>query len=293
MEVLLVSPFGYCSGVYEALSLAKKAKRENPQADVYLVGCPVHNELAISGLEKEGLKLLDERKEDLGKAILSLPEGSVLVFSAHGHPRLWEEEAAKRGLCFYDATCPFVKQNEAIGKETSPLIYIGSPAHAEAIAFLANCPHAYFYDASTGEGDWRNCPAHPRLVSQTTLSEGEIELAEREIKEKYPDAALLKGRCQATRQRQSSIRKAAQNADAAIILGSKTSNNSRKLQEIASQFCPSFLCLDLQEVKALPLEEYKKIALASGASTPREVYFQVRDYLSSLPSSPRMLFKAR
>ena len=293
MEVLLVSPFGYCSGVSAALSLAEKAKREAPGREVYLLGCPVHNELAIKSLSALGLRLLDGGKVDLEKAILALPSGSALVFSAHGHPRAWDDLAQRKGLSVYDATCPFVRQNEALGKERNPLIYIGLPSHEEAEAFLANCPHAYFYDAASGDGDWRQCPGSPSLIAQTTLSEEEVHDAKEEILASFPGAVLLKGRCYATKERQKAIREAAKDSDATIVLGSKSSNNSRKLQEIAASFGPSYLCLDLGEVKALPLEGYRKIALASGASTPREVYFQVRDYLSSLPPSPRMLFKAR
>ncbi len=282
MEVLSVTPFGYCSGVEKAMGIAIKAKKENPLKRVCLLGSLIHNENAIAFLESQGLELLDESRLDLKQALLSLQEGDVVVFSAHGHPLSYQDIAERKNLLAYDATCCFVTENlqEATGRK--PLIYIGQDGHLEKEAFLANCPYAYFYSVSNGEGNWRDCPASPFIIAQTTLSGEEIEEAVKTIERTLGQVKFIKGRCLATSMRQKAMKEAASKADAAIIIGSSTSNNSKKLYQIASLSCPSFLCLDLEQVKKLDLKKYSKIALASGTSTSRDTFLSVRDYLSSL-----------
>lgn len=282
MEVLSILPFGYCSGVEKAMGIAIKAKRENPNRKVCLLGSLIHNESAISFLKSQGLILLDEAATNLENALKSLDEGDVVVFSAHGHPRHYDDIVKEKGLIAYDATCRFVNENLASSVAKSPLIYIGQEGHLEKEAFLANCPSAYFYSVSSGGGSWRKCQEPPYVIAQTTLSGEEISKALGEIESHLGRAEFIKGRCLATSTRQKAMEEGARNADCAIVLGSSTSNNSKKLVEIASKSCPAFLCLGLEEVKRLDLSKFAKVALASGTSTSRETFLEVRAYLQKL-----------
>lgn len=282
MEVLSVIPFGYCSGVEKAMSVAINAKRENPDRNVCLLGSLIHNETAIAYLKSQGLILLDESLINLEKALKDLEKGDVVVFSAHGHPRYYDDVAKEKGLLVYDATCRFVNENLSSSVGKSPLIYIGQEGHLEKEAFLANCPSAYFYSVSNGEGSWRECEKHPSIIAQTTLSGEEISKALEEIESQLGQAEFIKGRCLATSLRQKAMEEGAKNADCAIVLGSATSNNSKKLFEIAAKHCPAFLCLGLDEVKRLDLSRFKKVALSSGTSTSRETFLEVRSYLQTL-----------
>lgn len=283
MNILLARPYGYCYGVSKAMEIACLAKTEHPSQKVYLVGAPVHNEDAISFLEDKGLILLDGDFPTLLEELKKLKEGSVVVFSAHGHPFSFDEEAKKRGLLAYDGTCAFVQENlnSALACSSS-LIYIGQEGHAEKEAFLANCPAAYFFDARSGKGNWAACPASPAIVSQTTLSGEEVSKAFLAIKEAFPEARLLKERCTATRVRQEKVAELSKKADCAIILGSKTSNNARKLYELALSSCPAWLCLDEKEVRLLDLSPYKNVLVCSSASTSKEIVEATVGYLSSL-----------
>ncbi len=282
MKILLAKPYGYCYGVSRAMEIASKAKKEHPGEEVYLIGAPVHNEDAISSLKKEGLLLLDGDFPSLEKKLNGLKEGSVVVFSAHGHPHSFDETARKRNLIIYDGTCSFVEENLSLALSSPNLLYIGSEGHAEKEAFLANCPRARFFDAKSGKGDWKECSCPPTLICQTTLSGEEIEKAKKEIGSVLGEFKLAKGRCTATKIRQEKVASLSKEADVTIVLGSKTSNNATKLLQIASANGPAYLCLDEKEVRELDLSNFKTVLVCSSASTSKEIVDETVAYLSSL-----------
>lgn len=283
MKVILSKPFGYCYGVMQAMSIASSAKKAHPNEDVYLLGAPVHNEEAIERLKEEGLILIDGDFTSLEKSLLALKRGSVVVFSAHGHPASFDEIARSKEFEVHDGTCAFVRENIKAGLSSlKPVIYIGESRHSEKEAFLANCKGAYFIDAISLEGDCASCPSAPLLIAQTTLSLLEMERAVRKIKEIYPDAEIAKERCSSTRIRQERVAELSKKVDCAIVLGSKTSANSRNLLAIASLNCPSFLCLNEKEVASLDLSSYRSALVCSGASTEASTVDKTVSYLSSL-----------
>ena len=288
MEVKLLAPYGYCSGVVLAMKKALDAKKEHPTANVYLLGNLVHNEEAVKELRDAGLLLIDERKTNLLDALLDLNRGDVVVFSAHGHPASYDDLAELKGLTLIDATCPFVKENTLEGQECGrPLIYAGVKGHLECEAFLANCPDAVFLDAKDGSFNYlkvKGKKEDPILICQTTLSLEEVERAKAEVLKFFPTATIGKERCLSTKSRQEAVLNLSQEeADALIVLGSSSSNNSVKLAEIGKgKGIPTFLCLGIDEVSRLDLSSFHKVALCSGASTSREAVLRVKDYLESL-----------
>ena len=286
MEIIVVEPHGYCAGVCRALALARKAKAENPEKRIFLLGAPVHNEIATRSLEQEGFVLLDEREKTLESHLLSLERGDIVVFSAHGHPEALDRIAKEKGVIPIDATCPFVDANRKKGQEMAscklPLFYLGTRGHLEAESFLANVPDSQFIDA-------RHPEVHPSgrkalLISQTTLSDSEVDRALAVLKTHFAEVDVLSARCGATEIRQKAIRALPRDCDALIVLGSSASNNSRKLAEIGREIgLESHLVLDAEGLRGLPLGKYRKIALAAGASTPPECFKRALDYLRSLP----------
>ena len=287
MQVVPVLPFGYCCGVLSAISLALKTKKEHPESRVYLLGMLVHNEDAVAMLSRQGLLLLDERQAPLAEQLRGVEPGSIVIFSAHGHPQEWEQIAAKGELSVIDASCRFVKENLFYGKKAAaqgPIIYIGVAGHLEAEAFLANVKEAAFYDIGSGQFDKEKIKGEkPLLIAQTTLSYLEVEEAYREIAKSFPAAKIGKERCHSTSLRQDAIRRLPSDVEQVIVLGSKRSNNSLKLQEIAAkQGFDARLVLDLEELKKIDLSGVSKVALASGASTAQETFRACREYLESL-----------
>lgn len=287
MNVFTVNPHGYCLGVHAAIDIAKKAKTDHPDANVYLLGLLVHNEGTMAELSSLGLIPIDETKVSLLDALLEMKKGDVVVFSAHGHPAAYDDLAKDKGLVLVDATCRYVKENQAAGEHaSSPIIYIGVAGHLEAEAFLANVPEACFYDVKSGSGELLGLRAKtdaPTLITQTTLSGEEIEEALEKIRLIFPHATLEKERCHSTSLRQKAIASLPKGIDAVIVLGSTRSNNSLKLAEIArKQGYETHLCLGLEEVKRLDLSQKKSVALSSGASTSEETYQEVLTYLRNL-----------
>ena len=282
MKILLAKPYGYCYGVSRAMEIASLAKKEHPSEAVYLIGAPVHNEDAISSLKAEGLLLLDGDFASLEEKLSNLKEGSVVIFSAHGHPHSFDEVVRNRKLVVYDGTCSFVEENLSLALSSPRVLYIGSEGHAEKEAFLANCPKAKFYDAKSSKGNWKECECPPTLICQTTLSGEEIEKAKKKIQETLGEFNLAKGRCTATKIRQEKVAQLSKEADATIVLGSKTSNNANKLFQIASSNGPAYLCLDEKEVRKLDLSSFKTVLVCSSASTSKQIVDETVSYLSSL-----------
>lgn len=288
MEVIEVKPYGYCSGVLLALRKALEAKRLRPDKSVYLLGMLVHNEDSVASLKKEGLLLLDERNEDLKSQLEKAEEGATVIFSAHGHPRVYDEIAHRKSIETIDCACPFVTQNEeeahqkiATGEE---IIYLGVKGHLESEAFRQNVEEAAFFDVHSFDFEKEKISVEdPLLLCQTTLSEDEIELAVSELLPTYPRLKRGKLRCASTSLRQAAIKALPQDVEAVLVLGSNTSNNSLKLLETAHKMgFPSFLARNLEQVKSLPLGQYRKLALASGASTSVETYAEVKAYCETL-----------
>lgn len=284
MNVYEVKPFGYCAGVYEALRIAELARHENPDKSVYLLGMIVHNEETLSTLEKEGFIPLDERKASLKEQLAKIPEGQVVIFSAHGHDRNYEAIAAANKLKIYDATCHFVLENLKEAFRHLDVIYIGVKGHLESQAFLANARPAAFYDVSSQTCDFSHVSSdEPYLISQTTLSGEELQAAHQAILAKFPHAIIGAERCHSTSLRQQALTAIPKDVQAVIVLGSERSNNSLKLKEIATSLgFLTYLVLDLDALKKVNLKALSQVALASGASTSTETFSSCADYLRSL-----------
>ena len=282
MEIRVLSPYGFCMGVHRAIEMARKALRE--EGKLTMLGSLVHNEAVLKRLREEGMAI-DEKANPLD-VILSVPKGSHVLFSAHGHPIAYEDVCDLRGLRYYDATCPYVQENLEAGLAfQGSVLYLGIEGHDESNAFLANVPEAVFYDVKTAK--WNPLKLKGRelpvgIICQTTLGNDQIQKALSEIKAYFPDAVLLKGNCPSSKMRQENIEKL-EDVDALIILGSQDSANSRQLVRIGeSRGIESFLCLGLDAVKKLDLSGKKKIALGSGASVSEDVFQEVLTYLKSL-----------
>lgn len=288
MEVILGYPIGFCEGVKRAFKIAEKARNENPNKDIYLLGSLVHNEKVIRDLELEGFHLISFQGKELEKAICTLSKGSVVIFSAHGHPSFLEDLAKERDLIIYDATCSFVKYNESLIKEAisqnKEVIYIGVKGHAESEAALSISDKVHL---ATKEGflSFPSIDSDILVVSQTTMSSEDLLNFEKLIKEKFPLAKFASRRCLDASKRQESALLVPINTDLIIVLGSKTSNNSQKLREnVKKKYpnIPSFLVLSPEEVPLEILKNSKKCYLLSGASTSMKDVLETKGYLESL-----------
>ena len=288
MNVSLIKPQGFCSGVTKAVSIAKKARQENPDKKVYVLGMLAHNQSLINDLDKEGIETLDDKDEIA--ALKTLNRGDVIIFTAHGHDEKLEKLAEQLGLIIYDATCFKVKSNlDKIKKEINDghqVIYIGQKGHKEANAALSVSNNVSLYDTQLLINYYLITDDSPYVINQTTLNFYELSKYHKDILEHIPGARIENEICAATRLRQEAVTKIDEDTDLIIVVGHPKSSNSNKLFEIAkSRFENAKVCMvcDLQDLFSndLDFELYKKAAVVSGASTPQYIVDEIYNYLLS------------
>ncbi len=289
MKVTLVRPFGFCFGVKQAIETAYKAKEENPEKIIYILGNLVHNETVLNEMKNAGFVFLKDDCNKFEEELSSLKDGSIIVFSAHGHAPKLDEMAVNKSMKIYDATCHFVKANEnKIVKETkdgNEVIFIGVKNHAEANASISiDESKVHLYDCKAPFDFEKIKSKSPLIVSQTTMTSNEIEIATRDIIKKIPEARIAAKRCFATESRQDNLIKSGKETDAFIVIGSKDSNNTQKLISLVRKRFPGKKCYSILNVDDLKeyikeLSQYKNIVISSGASTPDSIVLSCKAYL--------------
>jgi 4-hydroxy-3-methylbut-2-en-1-yl diphosphate reductase len=280
-RVLLAKPRGYCAGVDRAVQTVEKAL-ERFGAPVYVRKQIVHNTHVVRTLEKRGAIFVEETDE--------VPEGAVVVFSAHGVAPAVHEEAKDRQLRVIDATCPLVTKvhNEArrFAAQGYEILLIGHEGHEEVIGTTGEAPaHIKLVD---GTGDAAriavNDPAKVAWLSQTTLSVDETNQTVAALRERLP---LLidppsDDICYATQNRQAAVKIIAGQSDVVIVVGSPNSSNSVRLVEVASEAGAgaAYLVDDASAIDAAWLESANTVGVTSGASVPEDLVEQVLELLA-------------
>ena len=282
MKVTILEPYGYCSGVERAMKIAIETKQNNPDKNVVVLGMLVHNEDSLKTLEKHGIKTIFDKYCSLEQLVDKIAEKSIVILTAHGHAKSVEEKLLKSGHSIVDATCPFVKHSfEEIKKSLdkgSSIFYIGVKNHPEAIAALSISEKVYLIDVKEPKIPNIDCDS-PLVISQTTLSTFETSLICKEIQNKYPNAKILDGICNASTMRQASLINLEDDVDLIYVVGSLNSNNSKTLFNHAKKLHPStkvMLIQNASEINKKDLLGLSHIVISSGASTPKEVIEEIK-----------------
>lgn len=270
-KVLLASPRGFCAGVARAVKAVEDtlALFGSP---VYVKHEIVHNRHVVSRLAERGAMTIE--------SLADVPEGAVVVFSAHGSPPAHYEEAKRRNLTLIDATCPLVTKVHLevlrYRKEGYAIVYIGHKGHIEGVGVRAEARGAEIPIVETVADvaalDIGN-PEKLVYLTQTTLSVDETREVITALKEKYPHitAPPIEDICYATTNRQEAVKALAREADLVLIVGSKNSSNSKRLMETArAQGVPAYLVDDVSELDVRWLEGVATVGVSAGASAPKE-----------------------
>lgn len=288
MKVTLLSPKGYCAGVTNAIKIAYQVKSVNKDRPVYILGMLVHNQIVIDELEKAGIKTLHRNSISDEALLESLDDGSVVIFSAHGHKKQLDELAKEKHFIIYDATCPKVKRNldiiEEEIKNNHQVIYIGHKDHPEALAALSLDEKVFFYDIKSSFNYKQVKDKSPLVINQTTLNTKELKEIYIDIIVNKPKARIANEICATTRLRQEALINLNEDIDLIVIIGDRASSNTNRLLEIAKSSHPnvtSILISNLEEIKKIDLP-YHHVAVASGASTPSEEIDKIVNYLKNL-----------
>jgi 4-hydroxy-3-methylbut-2-enyl diphosphate reductase len=280
-RVLLAKPRGYCAGVDRAVQAVETAL-ERYGAPVYVRKQIVHNTHVVRELETRGAIFVDEAD--------SVPEGAVVVFSAHGISPEVREEAKRRGLRTIDATCPLVTKvhNEAkrFAAQDYDILLIGHENHEEVVGTTGEAPgRIHLVDGPDGGEDVQvRDPDRVAWLSQTTLSVDETLQTVAALRERFPMLADPPSDdiCYATQNRQSAVKKIATDADLLIVVGSPNSSNSVRLVEVAldAGARAAYLVEDATAIDPAWLEGVTTVGLTSGASVPEELVAGVLEYLA-------------
>lgn len=284
MEVEILSPQGYCAGVTNAINMARLAKKEHSDKDVYVLGMLVHNKQVIEELAKENIITIFDKNKTYEELINLIPDNSVIIFTAHGHDEKLEKIAYSKNLIIYDATCSKVKRNLTRIKEAiinnRDVVYIGEKNHPESLASLSISNKVSFHDKDLDLSKLYN----PLVINQTTLNILSLKDIHNDILSKI-NAEIEDEICPTTRLRQEAIEKLDDSFDLILIVGDTASNNSKKLLEIAKTSHPntsSTMISSLVELNKDILANKKKVAIASGASTPNstidDIYSFIKNY---------------
>jgi len=282
-RVLLAKPRGYCAGVDRAVQAVEIALGRFG-APVYVRKQIVHNTHVVNELEKRGAIFVEETDE--------VPEGGVIVFSAHGIAPEVREAAQERGLRAIDATCPLVTKvhNEArrFAANDYDILLIGHQGHEEVVGTTGEAPsRVRLVDGPEGAAnvDVRD-PAKVVWLSQTTLSVDETVQTVAVLRERFPQLIDPPSDdiCYATQNRQAAVKVIAREADVVIVVGSPNSSNSVRLVEVAKDAGAgaAYLVDDAGEVDDRWLDSARTVGLTSGASVPEELVSGVLEKLAAL-----------
>ena len=279
-RVLLASPRGYCAGVERAVDTVEEALAKHG-APIYVRKQIVHNRHVVENLEGKGAIFVEENEE--------VPEGSIVVFSAHGVAPEVYQQAEERNLFAIDATCPLVTKvhNEAkrYAREDYQILLIGHEGHEEVVGTAGEAPehitivdnpeHARTVEIGEGKVAW---------LSQTTLSVDETMATVDVLRERFPELIDPPSDdiCYATQNRQQAVKEIAPHCDLMIVVGSLNSSNSVRLAEVAEQSgADRAVRVDnAGELDASVLDGATTVGLTSGASVPEVLVREVLQWLA-------------
>ena len=265
--LLLAEPRGFCAGVVRAIDVLDAVLDREPPP-IYAFHEIVHNRHVVDGFRARGAVFVDDISE--------VPEGSRIVFSAHGVSPTVVAEARERRLRVIDTTCPLVTKVHLETKNAVKLGYdvllVGHRGHDETVGTQGEAPDRTRIVETAEEVAAFEVERPVFVVTQTTLSVNDTAGVIDEIKDRYPDAEIRNDICYATTNRQFAVRKVAEQADLLLVVGSPNSSNSVRLREVAEDAGVTAYRVDgLDEIDPAWYEGVGVVGLTSGASVPDEL----------------------
>lgn len=269
-KIILANPRGFCAGVDRAITIVEKAL-EKYGAPVYVRHEVVHNKYVVDGLKERGAIFIEEIKD--------VPEGAILIYSAHGVPLSVRSEAEAKNLTvIFDATCPLVSKVHVelknLHRNQYEIIMIGHKGHPEVEGTMGQVNGGIHLIEN--EHDVDSLPIDKNaekiaVVTQTTLSVDETKSIIDKLKATYPNLRLPKNEdiCYATQNRQDAVKEMAKVCDVVIVIGSKNSSNSNRLKELAENLGVKSYLIDFDyEIQREWFIDADSVGLTAGASAP-------------------------
>ncbi len=291
MEIVLANPRGFCAGVDRAIAIVNRAL-ESFNPPIYVRHEVVHNKFVVDDLRQRGAIFVDELDE--------VPDDNIVIFSAHGVSKAVQQEAERRGLKVFDATCPLVTKVHIevtkYAREGIEAILIGHEGHPEVEGTMGQ------YDKKNGgniylvedEQDVANLvinnPEQVAFVTQTTLSIDDTAKVIDALRQKFPkiQGPRKDDICYATQNRQDAVRDLAAQCDVVLVVGSPNSSNSNRLRELAERMGKqAYLVDNADELDQAWFTPNSKIGVTAGASAPeiliKQVIQRLQDWGATVP----------
>ena len=291
MDILLANPRGFCAGVDRAIDIVERAI-ELFGAPIYVRHEVVHNRFVVDRLRNLGAVFVEELHE--------VPDDKIVIFSAHGVSRAVQEEAARRGLKVFDATCPLVTKVHMevarYARDALDVILIGHQGHPEVEGTMGQ------FDANFGgrillvetPEDVAKLevsdPARLAFVTQTTLSVDDTQRVVDALRHRFPEMASPRKEdiCYATQNRQDAVKQLVERCDLILVVGSPSSSNSNRLREIPEKVgIPSYLIDGPEDLRREWFDGKRCVGVTAGASAPEvlveRVVARIREWGGSEP----------
>ncbi len=279
MKIYLANPRGFCAGVDRAIEIVDLSLKTYG-APIYVRHEIVHSRHVVESLRGKGAIFVEELSE--------VPDGAIVIFSAHGVAKAVWEESKQRNLKVIDATCPLViKVHNEVNRDynnTYELILIGHAGHPEVVGTLGQVPDKFHLVSSVEDVETLQVenPLHLSYVTQTTLSVDECRDIVFALHQRFPG---IKGPhqediCYATQNRQNAVKELARFVDVILVMGSPNSSNSNRLRELGERCgITSYLIDSYQDIQLAWLEGVNAVGIAAGASAPEVLVSQVIKFL--------------
>lgn len=283
MEIIVAKNAGFCGGVSYTV---KRAKELVDSGEIYCLGEIIHNKQVVKNLEENGMITVNNIDE--------IPNGSSVIFRAHGEPISTYNRAKEKNLIIEDLTCGRVKIiHNKVEKEknNSFIIIVGNKEHPETIGTLGFAGENSYVIES--EDDILDCYMKYEItnlgriyvVAQTTFSSKKFDELAVEIEKNFCEAEVIidKTICDSTENRQLEARKISKECNKIIVIGGKNSSNTKKLFEISSENCKDvFFVETIEDITNIEFESNDKIGILAGASTPEEIINDVKNYIERI-----------
>lgn len=280
--IYLAQPRGFCAGVERAILIVEEALKKYG-APIYVRHEIIHNAYVVKDFESRGVVFINQLDK--------VPQGSILIFSAHGVSKAVRVEADERHFQIFDATCPLVAKVHAevvrLKERGYQIIMIGHEGHPEVEGTMGQVDSSIHLIEHVSDIDQLSFDQNELLayVTQTTLSVDETQEITAALIKKYPQIHAPKRQdiCYATQNRQDAIKAMIPHVDVVVVVGSQNSSNSKRLQELASSLqVPAFLVDDPKQIQADWFKSAKSIGVTAGASAPESLTATIIEAINAL-----------
>ncbi len=280
MKIVVAESAGFCFGVKRAVVEAYKVLEQNTndKQRIYSIGPLIHNEIVTDDLKSKGLTELNDLSD-----IKELKNEKVII-RTHGTLKSVEDELKKNGNDIIDLTCPFVSKIHKLVSEYSnngyKIIVIGDKEHPEVKGIVSRALSEIYVIISKNDINNLKIDKNAKIlvVCQTTTNVNNAQILVDILRDLFYNIKIVKTICNATENRQEEVKKLAKNSDVMLIIGSKSSSNTKKLYEISKVFCENtYLLSEKSDTKNISINKDAIVGVSAGASTPENLIEEIID----------------